>query len=192
MLASASYLGKTISIHENRQLVREMQTIGNVSQISHHKNTGLVMATEAQQLCLWDHRAHCPLVSRLPAVPAMITALACHGDGALVGLTGTDHVVTVYDPRKWSVLHHWRAPLKYEAAFLELSLQAANLACFAAGSDSQLVYGHIATKEKKTCGFQADSRWMGLSKVPDCEMAVGITESGGVYALGIGKGEDVS
>lgn len=108
-------------------------------------------------------------------------------DGHYLALGGEDRSAFVYDTRKWAVLGAWNNALKHEIVSLFFSDANPQALIAASGTDSEISAGFSSSENAKTArnfdGMRADSRWLGVARVPGTDTVVGASAQGSLYLL---------
>jgi hypothetical protein len=160
-------------------------------------NTPLLAIADHSQVSIWDIRAT-TCVSRLWRTRGCIMDIAVTDHTSnngktttLLGVTGTDRDVTIYEAEKWSPKYKWTKSLKYTPSYLTFSShEGSNDICYVGGFDnSELKAGNFMNPKINNVqgsfnqGMSGDARWLGLDCLPKSDTIAGVTQNASVFLI---------
>eukprot|EP01134_Creolimax_fragrantissima_P006304 CFRG6304T1 len=186
---------RLINIYNDGKSTREIYTELPIHAITYTSpdttpsHQPLIAVTERHQISVWDPRmmekGGC-IRRMMPGSGVLHTVTS--GKGMLCA-GGVDRVAFFIDPRKWRTVGSWRGGLKFDINKIYLSNTHSNTAYafgridgeFATGSWEAGGKNSVSRLTKKN--FLADSRWIGVGKVPGDDAFVGLVSSRHLFTL---------
>ncbi|KNA26086.1 hypothetical protein SOVF_000030 isoform A [Spinacia oleracea] len=193
MVAVARSFPKCIDIYDQEICLRNICTLLYPSSLTFVENqffgteSSILAVTEGCQLTMWDLRMkeNGGCLQRICGSPGNILYAASISSMGNIAVGGADRSVTIYDPRKWSVLSRWNHCAKYEITGLEFSSIDPNY-IYVQGVDHEVFCGQWS-KRTKIFSFRGDSNWLGFTKCPDKDRDIlaGWCDSGSIFVTNI-------
>ncbi|KAL0489657.1 kinesin-like protein [Acrasis kona] len=151
-------------------------------------STPLLAVAEHSLISIWDPRSFSSVV-KISRTHGCIMDLAVtdRASSTLLGVTGSDRDVNIYDCEKWTPRYKWNNSIKYTPSYLSFSTVNPDI-CYAAGFDNnELKAGNFVNQKLNSSslfnqGMMGDSRWLGMDMIEGDTMA-GVTQNASVYLI---------
>ncbi|KAH9611108.1 hypothetical protein KSS87_001284 [Heliosperma pusillum] len=197
MVAVARSFPKCIDLYDQENHIRNLRTLWYPSSLTfvqspfYQTESSVLAVTEGCQLTLWDLRMkeNGGCLHRLCGSPGDILYDSSTSITGNIAVAGTDRTVTVYDPRRWSVLSRWTNCSKYEITGLAFSALDPDY-IYVQGVDYEVFCGDWC-KGSKIISFRGDSNWLGFDKCPERDVVGGWCDSGSIFVAHIDAKTDL-
>ncbi|KAL9243694.1 hypothetical protein vseg_017551 [Gypsophila vaccaria] len=190
-VAVARSFPKCIDLYDQEIHLRNLRTFWYPSSLTfvqspfYQTENSILAVTEGCQLTMWDMRIeeNGGCLQRICGTPGDILYAASTSSTGNIAVAGADRTVTIYDPRRWSVLSRWNNCSKYEITGLAFSAVDPDY-IYVQGVDYEVFCGDWR-KSSKIISFRGDSNWLGFSKCPNRDILGGWCDSGNIFVAHI-------
>lgn len=170
--AIARHFPKDVSIFDGNIAVRTLNTLYCPNDLtflasdltsSSTDATPLIAVAEGNVVTIWDLRiagtgSRINRICTGPYAGHVYTVAAANRGCALLGASGQDRDVCIWDPRTWKTVDRWRNCLKYEVTSLHF-MESNPRYCMVSGMDYEVVCGSWLNNTSKA--FQASTQKQG-------------------------------